>query len=160
MIREWILQFFFSYLTVVQVQMSLFYLHHSIPPQPSPLPNVDPTPLWFCPCVLCIRSWKSFPLFLPLPPPTSSLVTVSLFLISMSLVIFCFLVCFVDYSPLIGETIWYLSFTTWLISLSTCSPVPSILSQRVGALSFFLLHSIPLCKCTTIFWSTHLLMDT
>ena len=30
----------------------------------------------------------------------------------MFLVIFCLLVCFVDQVPLIGETIWYLSFTT------------------------------------------------
>ena len=35
-----------------------------------------------------------------------------------------------------------------------------MLSQRVGAPSFFLMHSIPLCKCTTKFLSTHLLMCT
>ena len=27
-----------------------------------------------------------------------------------------------------------------------------MLSQRVGASSFFLLHTIPLCKCTIVFW--------
>ena len=31
-----------------------------------------------------------------------------------------------------------------------------MLLWRVGAPSFFLLRSIPLCKCTTVFWSTHL----
>ena len=92
--------------------------HHSPPPQPPPLPTLDPTPLWFCPCVLYTCSWKLFCLSPPLSPPTSPLVTVSLFFISMSLVIFCLLVCFADQFPLIGEIIWYLSFTAWLISLS------------------------------------------
>ena len=35
-----------------------------------------------------------------------------------------------------------------------------MLPRRVGVPSFFLLCSIPLCKCTTVFWSTHLLMDS
>ena len=56
----------------------------------------------------------SFPHYPSLPSP---LVTVSLFFISMSLVIFYLLVCFVDWVPLIGEIILYLSFTPWLISL-------------------------------------------
>ena len=41
-----------------------------------------------------------------------------MFLISMSLVIFCLLFSSVDYVPVKGEIIWYLSLTTWLISLS------------------------------------------
>ena len=93
------------------------------------------------------------------PPPPSPLVTISLFFISMSLVIFWLLVCIVVYVPLIGEIMWYLSFTSWLISLSI------LLSSSIHAVakarsSFFLLHSIPLCKCTTVFWSTHMLMGT
>ena len=36
----------------------------------------------------------------------------------MSLVIFCLLFSFVDYVPVKGEITWYLSLTTWLISLS------------------------------------------
>ena len=36
----------------------------------------------------------------------------------MSLVIFCFLFSSVDYVPVKGEIIWYLSLTAWLISLS------------------------------------------
>ena len=43
---------------------------------------------------------------------------VRLFLISMSLVIFCLLSSSVDYVPVKGEIIWYLSLTTWHISLS------------------------------------------
>ena len=42
-------------------------------------------------------------------------------LISMFLVIFCLLFFSVDYVPVKGEIIWYLSLTTWLISL--CIPM-------------------------------------
>ena len=35
----------------------------------------------------------------------------------MSLVIFCLLYSFVDYFPVKGEIIWYLSLSAWLISL-------------------------------------------
>ena len=48
----------------------------------------------------------------------------------------------------------------WLISLSIMLSSSIQLSQRVGAPSFFLLYNIPLCKCTIVFWSTHLLMGT
>ena len=40
--------------------------------------------------------WWPFPSLLPLSPPTCPLVTVSLFVISVSLALFCLLVCFVD----------------------------------------------------------------
>ena len=97
--------------------------------------------------------WPPFPFFYPhhFPPP-SPLVTVSLFLISMSLILFWLLVCFIDQIPLTGEIIWCLSFTTWLISLSIMLPRLFMLSRRVGAPYFFLLRSIPLCKCTTVFF--------
>ena len=36
----------------------------------------------------------------------------------MSLVVFCLLFSFVDYVPVKGEILWYLSLTAWLISLS------------------------------------------
>ena len=54
----------------------------------------------------------------PLSHPHSPLPIVTLFLISMSLVIFCLLFSFVDYVPVKGEIIWYLSLTPWLILLS------------------------------------------
>ena len=58
-------------------------------------------------------------------------------IISISLVIFCFIVCFVEWAPLIGEIIWYSSFNAWLISLSI------MLSKSIHAVvkaqsSFFL----------------------
>ena len=126
------------------------FVHYSPSPQPSPPPSLNPDLLWLCPYVLYTCSCQTFPLFPPLSPPCSPLVTDSLLLISMSLVIFCLLVCFVDYVPLIGEIIWYLSFTTWLISLSIMLS-RSIHAVAKGRSSFFLLHSIPLCKCTIVF---------
>ena len=106
------------------------------PAKPTFLPSFHP-PLWFCPCVLYSSSWKPFPHFLPLSPPAFPLVTVSLFLISMSLVIFCFLFSSVDYVPVKGEIIWYLSLTTWLISLSIMLS-SSTHAVAKGISSFFL----------------------
>ena len=87
---------------------------HPTPDEPISLPHLYPPP-WFCPCVLYSSSCN--PLF-PLSPPHSPLAIVRLFLTSMSLVIFCLLFSSIDYVPVKGEIIWYLSLTTWLISLS------------------------------------------
>ena len=73
---------------------------------PPPIPSIPaiPTshprsyPLWFCPCVLHTHSWKPSSLFSPLPLPTSFLVTVHLFLNSVSLVILV-LLHFYYYNP-------------------------------------------------------------
>ena len=87
--------FFSHFCVVVQLQLSPFFPHKS--PTPTiPTSHPDPIPLWFCPCVLYRCSWEPFSLSFPLSPLTSPLVTVSLFLIPLSLVIFCLLVCFVD----------------------------------------------------------------
>ena len=87
---------------------------HPTPAEPTSLPCVHPPP-WFCPCVLYSSSWKPFS---PLTHPPSPLAMFRLLLLSMSLVMFCLLFSFVDYVPVRGEIIWYLSLTTWLISLS------------------------------------------
>ena len=111
---------------------------------PSPLPSAPPIPashpwsypLWLCPWVLYICPlWPFFPYFPPLS--LSPLVTVSLFFISMTLVIVCLLVHFVDYVLLIGEIIWYLSFTSWFVSLSIMLS-RSIHAIAKGRSSFFL----------------------
>ena len=44
-------KFSFLNLIVFQVYFSPFYPSHSPPPQPSLLPNLDPTLLWFYPCI-------------------------------------------------------------------------------------------------------------
>ena len=61
-------------------------------------------------------------LVIPLPPFLWS--SISLFFISKFLVLFCSLVCFVDYVPFIGEIIWYLSFTAWLTSFTSAKCFP------------------------------------
>ena len=53
------------------------------------------------------------------------------------LVIFCLLFSFVDYVPVKGEIIWYLSLTTWFISLSIMLS-SSIHDIAKGRSSFFL----------------------
>ena len=86
------------------------------PPTPlSHLPPLLPPSFLVCPCVLYSSSWKCFS---PLSPPPLRLAIVRLFLTSMTLLIFCLLFSFVDYVPVKGEIIWYLSLTTWLMSLS------------------------------------------
>ena len=105
-------------LIVVQVQLSPFPTpQHSALSNPPPPPTLNPTLLCICPWVLYTYSLMSLSLLSPIHPHFSFLITVSLFFIFMSLVIFCLLVCFVDYIPLTGEIIWYLSSIAWLISL-------------------------------------------
>ena len=60
----------------------------------------------------------TLPFFSLLYPSHQPSGTVSLFFISVSLVIFCYMSSFVDEIPLVGEIILYLSFIAWLISLS------------------------------------------
>ena len=103
---------------------------HPTPAEPTSLPHLLPPP-WFCPCVLYSSSCN--PLF-PLPPPPA---IVGLFLTSMSLVIFCFIFSSIDYVPVKGEIIWYLSLTTWLISLSIMFSSSSHAVAK-GISSFFL----------------------
>ena len=70
----------------------------------------------------------------------------------MSLVIFCLLFSFVDYVPVKGEIIWYLSLIAWLISLSI------MLSSSIHAVakgkSFFFLSAAKnsIVECTTVFY--------
>ena len=68
------------------------------------------------------------------PPPPA---IVRLFLTSMYLVIFCLLFSSIDYVPVKGEIIWYLSLTIWLISLSIMLS-SSIHAVAKGISSFFL----------------------
>ena len=68
-----------------------------LPPPPSPPP-------WSHPCVPHSSSYRPLS---PLSPPHSPVAIVTMFLISMSLVIFCLLFSFVDYVPDKGEITWY-----------------------------------------------------
>ena len=103
--------------------------HPSTPPQPDHPPSptstlpLDLIHVSFIPSSHC-----------PLPTPPA---IVRLFLTSISLVIFCLLFSFVDYVPVKGEIIGYLSLTAWLISLSIMLS-SSIHAVAKGISSFFL----------------------
>ena len=86
------------------------------PPPPQLIPTVTVTPHPCCPCpwVPWLDSSPSFPCY-PLPPPWSWSI---FFLISLSLALFYSFAYFVLLVPIIGEIIWRLYFTTWLLSLS------------------------------------------
>ena len=137
---------------------SYLHFHHTPPPHPNQnqsIPRLHPSP-WFCPCVLYRSSCNPLS---SLSPHHSFLAIVRLFLTTISLDIFCLLFSSVDYVPVKGEIIRYLSLTTCLISLSIMLS-SSIHAVTKGRSSFFLLCSIPLCKYTIVFGSTRLLMGT
>ena len=79
-----ILFYFFSSVTIVCIFSPS--LHPTLA-SPTSLPHLYPPP-WFYPCVLYGSSYRPLS---PLSPPHSPLAIVTLFLISMSLVIFCLL---------------------------------------------------------------------
>ena len=84
-----IFHFLKNYFIVVQLQLSVFTPCYSPPPQPNPPPSLASTPLLdFVHVSFIVVPENPYP---PLSPPNSPLVTVRLFLISMSLVIFCLL---------------------------------------------------------------------
>ena len=125
-----------SFLKIILLLFNYSCLHFlPTPAKPTSLSWFHPCP-WFCPCVLYSSSWKPFS---PLSLPSSPLAIVRLFLTTMSLVIFSlfFFFSFVDYVPVKGEIIWYLSLTAWLISLSIMLS-SSIHAVAKGISSFFL----------------------
>ena len=105
------------------------------PAEPTSLPCLHPPP-WFCPCVLYSSSCNPVS---QLSPSHTPLAIVRLFLTSMSLVIFCLLFSLVDYGPVKGEIIWYLSLTTWLISLRIM--LSSSIHAVAKGISFFFLSA-------------------
>ena len=80
---------------------------HPTPGEPTSLPPLHPPP-WICSCVLYSSSCNPLYPLSPPPPPTPALAIVTLFLTSMSLVIFCLLFPSIAYVPVKGEIIWYL----------------------------------------------------
>ena len=102
-----------------------------------PAPLVSTHPIVLVPGSFIHVPWWPFPFFPLLSPSPFPLVTVSVFLISICLVLFCSLVCFVHWTPHISEIIWYLPFITWLISLSIMLS-SSIHAVAQGQSSFFL----------------------
>ena len=166
--------FFYEKQNFILFFIFLLFLKYSCFPSP-PFPSTPsiPTshpqtyPLWLCPWVLYTCSLMTLlrvsPIT-PLSPPLWLLLFCSLFqclwfyfaglfvlLIRLHLKVKSYGICL---SP------------PGLFHLAECSPVPSMLSQRVGAPSFPLLHSIPLRKCTQFFdpfidwWALRLLASS
>ena len=132
---------------------SLLLHPHSLPTVNPPSHCLWPWVLYSC-SLTC--SFLYFPLLFSLSSPLWSLSVCSLFpCLWFNFARFCVLLIRFHF---IGEIIWYLSFTAWLISFRIMLSIPSMLLWKVGVPLPFLLYSIPLCKCTTGFWSTYLLM--
>ena len=112
--------FYFNFFKLINLFLFSYNCLHFLPfPPPHPasptsLPHLYP-PSWFCLCVLYSSSYRPLS---PLSTPHSPVAIVTMFLISMSLAIFCLLFSFVDYVPVKGEIIESWSLTAWLISLS------------------------------------------
>ena len=98
--------------------------------------------------VLCLGPSPSFHYY---PPLYSPLVTQSVLCFhACGSILFVSLHCSLD--CFIGEIIWYLSFTDWLISFNIIFS-SSIHAIAKGRSSFCLSAvSIPLCKGTTVFY--------
>ena len=146
-----------AFLLLLMFKYSCLHFPTLLPPA-SPIPSPHPQfyPLVFSICPSCMFIDDPSPILLHYYTPTIPLVSDCLFFISMSLVMFCLLVCLVDHS-------WVRSYgiclsRTGLFHLALYSPVPCKLMQKVGVPSFFLLHSMPLCEIAIVFWFTHLLM--
>ena len=94
------INFFVFFFIVIQFQLSLFFPHYS--PLPCPAHPHLPHSILPITVVFVHESFIHFPWLDPsisfpcCPPPLSLMATVSLFFISMSLLLFCLLVCFVD----------------------------------------------------------------
>ena len=154
---------FLCFYFLFMVFLHLFYCCSStvvnIFPQPLPLPSSPPTPtshlqsypLWLCPWVLYACSLTMLPLLSPVYPPAPSLwllLVCSLFQY-LWLYFACLFVLLIRFHLQV-RSYGICVFTTWLISLSIMLS-SSIHAVMKGRSSFFLLHSIPLCKCTTVF---------
>ena len=128
--------------------------HRTLHPTPQSYPSLA---LSMGPLYMFLDDSSPFCLhYCPSPFP---LVTVSLFFISMSLVIFRLLVLLIMFQLKV-RSYGICPSPPGLFHLAWCFPVPSMLLWRVGVPSFFVLGIIPLCKCITVFWSTLLVVGT
>ena len=82
------------------------------------------------------------------PAPPSPLVTTNLFLIPMWFSFICSLIYFILHIWV--KFIWYLSFFTWLISLSIM-PSSSIPVVEDAIFHFLWLGRVPLCVCVCVY---------
>ena len=110
---------FKKYFIVYAITIVLIFLPLAPSTQPTPYSHSQSPCHCPCPWVMHICSLTNpFTFFQPVPSLPFPLTAVSLFHVSLPLVLFCSLINFVNQVPVIGEIIWYLSFTDWLVSLS------------------------------------------
>ena len=142
---------FYHYLNCSNTVVSIF--PPPLSPTPSTVTSHSPSfPLWLCPWDLYTCSLMTLallPSIMPLPPPLWSLSVCSLFP-CLWLCFACWFVLLIRFHLQVRSYGICLSLPD-LFHLAQCSPIPSMLLRRVGAPSFFLLHRIPLCKCTIVF---------
>ena len=147
---------FFVVVVVVQVQLSLFLPHQGTLPHTTPPLTLKPISFSFGHVSFIHVPWWTFPYFLPLslsPLPSGYCQFVLYFNVSGYILLTSL---FGWLGSIIVEIIWYFSFTTWLVSLSIMLSSCIYTVENGRNSSFFLMHSIPFCKCTMVFLSTHL----
>ena len=105
------------------------------------------------PTLLSMFVGLSYMFFVQSLPLLSTIILLSPFLWSLSVcsMFSCLRFYFVHQIPLIGHIMWYLSFTTWLTSLSIIVSISIHAVSKGKSSFFFLLHSIPLFQCTIVF---------
>ena len=138
----------FLFFVVVLVHLSPFPLLPATPAIPTSHPWSHPLlVLSMCPLCSCVPENASrFPSQYPLPPFLCQ------FALNLSVSGYILLACLLCW---LGSTYRWNNmvfvFHTWFISLSIMLSSSMQAVMRVGVPSFFLLHSIPSCKCTIVF---------
>ena len=110
-----------------------------------------PAPGYLCPWVLYTCSWTTLPLFSPvIPLPSPWLLSVCSLFQCLWLYFACLFVLLIKFHLKV-RSYGVCFLPPGLFHLPRYFLVPSMLLQRVGVLSFFLLRSSLLYKCTTVF---------
>ena len=129
------------FLLLMLLQLSQYFLLCPHPPSRSPIPKVSHHNFFhvhgLCIYVVCLIPSP----FSQFPPPSSPLIAVSLFHVSVP-ILFCLLVYNVHQIPLVSEVIWYLPLIDWFISLSIRVSTSIYAVEKVRILLFSLLCSI------------------
>ena len=147
---------FFSFFLLL-FKYSYLHFHPNMSPllYPSLPPTLKLTPFGFVHVSIIHVPWWPFPYYplLSLSPLLSGYWQFVLYFNVSGCILIAFLFHWLGSTYRWGHMV--IHSPPGLFNLEKCFPVPSIQSQMKGAPSFFLLQSIPLCKCTTGFWSTH-----
>ena len=160
MLSECFMLIFYSYFSLLFKYSCSIFTPLRLLPHSSWLSTLEPTPFGIVYVSVIHVLWWTFPYFPPLSPsllPSGYCQFVLYFNISGYILLAC-LFCW------LGSTYRWDHMVFVFHHLAYFTPVPSMFSWRVGAPSFFLLCSIPLCKGTTfdplIYWCVFRLPPT